>query len=126
MEHQENYYEKNDWQPDNHQNKRPANPVNNMALTSMIIGIFGLLLACCFPPLQFLLGVTSLLLAIFSKKGKPFHGFAIAGLILSILCILVSIAVIAYFALVYSMMRDPQYAPLFHELYELYQIPPMK
>lgn len=126
MEHQENYYEKNDWQSDNIPNERPATSVNRMALTSMIIGIFGLLVACCIPPLQFLLGVTSLLLAIFSKKGKPLHGYAIAGLILSILCILISIAVIAYIALVYNMAKDPQYGPLFNELYELYQISSIK
>ena len=91
-----------------------------MAIASMIVGILALI-SCCTPPLQFLLGITGLLLAIFSKKGQPFCGFAIAGLILSILSLVISVLMVLYIVWAFSLMSDPQYAPIFDELMKMYQ-----
>lgn len=98
----------------------PGKQQNNMAIFSMIAGILALI-CCCVPPLQFLLGITALLLAIFSKKGQPFSGFAIAGLILAILSLIISVLMVLYIVWAYSLMSDPQYAPLFNEAMEMYQ-----
>ena len=98
----------------------PKKPQNNMAIASMIVGILALI-SCCAPPLQFLLGITALLLAIFSKKEQPFCGFAIAGLILAILSLVISILMVLYIVWFFSLMSDPQYAPMFHEFMEMYQ-----
>lgn len=98
----------------------PAPPQNPMALASMITGIFGLL-ACCAPPLQFVLGMISLLLAIFSKKEKPFSGFAIAGLVMSILCLLTSVGMVLAVIWASEQMKDPEYAALYREILQIYQ-----
>ena len=98
----------------------PYKQQNNMALASMIVGIFALL-SCCFPPLQFVLGVVGILLVIFSKKGKPWSGFAIAGLVMTIISLLISIVMVLYIGFAYKMMKDPQFAPMFNEVYEMYE-----
>ncbi len=103
----------------------PYKQQNNMALASMIVGIFSLL-SCCFPPLQFVLGIVGILLVIFSKKGKPWSGFAIAGLVMSIISLLISIVMVLYLAFAFQMMRDPQFAPLFNEVYEMYETLPVQ
>lgn len=105
--------------------QQPYKQPNNMALASMIVGIFSLL-SCCFPPLQFVLGIVGILLVIFSKKGKPWSGYAIAGLVMSIISLLISIVMVLYLALAFQMMRDPQFAPLFNEVYEMYETLPVQ
>lgn len=123
MENYDNQNNNNEWQPAT----PPTPPVkqqNNMAVASMIVSIFGLL-SCCFPPLQFILGMAALLLAIFSKKGKPFCGFAIAGLIMSIFCLVISIALTAYMAFAFAVMKDPQFAPIYNEIMEMYESMPV-
>lgn len=90
-------------------------PSNLMAAASLITGILGLI-ACCAPPMQFFLGVAGILLVIFSKKGKPLHPCAIAGLVLSILSLIISIAMVAYMVMLYSIMKDPSLNP---ELYQM-------
>lgn len=103
----------------------PYKQPNNMALASMFVGIFSLL-SCCLPPLQFLLGVVGILLVIFSRRGKPWSGFAVAGLVMSILALLISIAMVIYLVFAFQMMRDPQFAPLFNEIYEMYETMPVQ
>lgn len=98
----------------------PAQPQNNMAVASMIVSIFGLL-SCCAPPLQFVLGMAGLLLAVFSKKGRPFSGFAVAGMIMSILSLVISIFMVLYIVFITSLVRDPQYGPMINEMMELYE-----
>ena len=116
--------------PNNGYNPYPPQPPykqqNNMALAAMIVGIFSLL-SCCIPPLQFALSVVGILLVIFSKKGgKPWSGFAIAGLVLSILSLIISIVMVIYVIFAFQMMRDPQYAPLFNEIYQMYESAPIQ
>lgn len=88
---------------------------NLLATASLITGILGFI-SCCAPPLQFFLGVAGILLVIFSKKGKPMHPCAVAGLVLSILSLIISIAMVAYMVILYNIMKDPSLNP---ELYQL-------
>lgn len=109
------------WQPQNMPPQKPApQPPSTMAVLSMVLGIFSLVI-CCVPPLQLLLGAVSIFLAILSKKGRPFSGFAIAGLVMGILSIICSILVFLYFLLVMRMMQDPQYASMFQDLLKQYE-----
>lgn len=118
MENNDNQY--NNYQEPPKAPQTPAPPQNPMALASMITGIFGLL-ACCAPPLQFILGMISLLLAIFSKKEKPFSGFAIAGLIISILCLVISVGMVLAVIWASEQMKNPEYAALYREILQMYQ-----
>ncbi len=102
------------------QNRPPKKETNSMAITSMLLGIFSLV-TCCASPLGIILGIVSIVLAILSKKGQPMSGFAIAGIVLSAIGILLSLLFFAYYMLVLSLMKDPQYATLFNDLLEQYQ-----
>lgn len=97
---------------------RPVREPNGMATASMVVGLFGFIsnFCCCFP-LGLILGIASIVLVILSKNGKPLTGYAIAGLILGILSIITSLLVCAYFVLMFSLAKDPQYAPMFNEMY---------
>lgn len=123
FDHQEN--NQNQWQQPPVSPLPQMPPQNNMALASMIVSILSLL-ACCIPPLQFIMGMVALLLAIFSKKGKPFSGFAIAGMVISILSLVISIGMVLYMMFAFSLMKDPQYAHIFNEILEMYETMPVK
>lgn len=98
-------------------NTPPQKEKNNMAFFSLLVGIFAVI-SCCIPPFQFFLGVVGLLLAVFSKKGKPFEGVAVAGLVLSIGAILISIFIVAYIYIVGVMVRtDPAFADMYRDMY---------
>lgn len=88
---------------------------NNMAVASMIVGIFALLTSCC-SFVGFILSVVGIVLVILSKKGKPLSGFAIAGLVLSILGLVFTILFFAYWILVLNIMKDPQWGPMMNEM----------
>ncbi|MEG0687565.1 MAG: DUF4190 domain-containing protein [Hungatella sp.] len=125
MENYNNGYDNGNIEPNPNPEPTPVSPrkeLNGLALGSMIVSILGLL-ACCLPPLQFFLGVVGILLAIFSKRGtgKPLSGFAIAGLVMSILSIVISILLAIYFVIVMGMMSDPNYAPMFHDINNIMQ-----
>lgn len=116
-------YQQNQYQQPYQQNQyqqTPPRQSNGMALASMIVGIFALL-TCCIPFIQFPLAVISIVLVILSKKGKPFHGFAIAGLVMAIISILVSIGMTFYWGYVIKMMNDPEFMEMYNELMEMYQ-----
>lgn len=98
----------------------PPKQSNGLALASMIVGIFSLI-TCCIPFLQFPLAVAAIVLVILSKKGKPFHGFAVAGLVMGIISILISIAMTFYWGVVISMMNDPEFLSIYNEILEMYQ-----
>ncbi len=102
------------------QNRPPRQENNPMAITSMLLGIFSLV-TCCASPLGIVLGIVSIVLAILSKKGQPMSGFAIAGIVLSAIGILMSLLFFAYYMLVLSLMKDPEYAALFNSLLKQYQ-----
>ncbi len=103
---------------------QPKPPINNMAVTSMVLGLVSILISCCCFPIGFILGFAlgmgGLVLAILSKKGKPFSPYAIAGLILSILGICESLFFFGCYLLTAHLMRDPRYSALFNEILEQY------
>lgn len=107
-------YQQNSYQ------QTPPKQSNGMALASMIVGIFALL-TCCIPFIQFPLAVISVVLVILSKKGKPLHGFAIAGLVMAIISILISIGMTFYWGYVIKLMNDPEFMEMYNELMEMYQ-----
>ena len=91
-----------------------------LALASMIVGIFALL-ACCIPFVQFPLAVVSIVLVVLSKKGQPLSGFAIAGLVLAIISIIISILMTLYWGFLISMMNDPEFMSIYNEMLEMYE-----
>lgn len=102
------------------QNGQAPRKRNNLALASMIVGIFALI-TCCIPFIQFPLAVTAIVLVILSKKKQPFSGFAIAGLILGILAILSSIVMLLYWGAYLQLMNDPEFSRLINEMMQMYQ-----
>ncbi len=98
----------------------PRRESNPLAVTSMVVGIFSIV-TCCASPLGIVLGILGIVLAILSKKGQPFSGFAIAGLVLSGVGIVLSLLLFAYYILVLSLMRDPEYASIFNAVLEQYE-----
>lgn len=123
------YYDSNDNQynnkPENHQNRegRPSARPNGTATVSMVCGIIGVLslCACIAFPLSIILGVAAIILSIQSRKGAPFTGTAIAGLVLGILSLLLGVAEGLYLIAFNFMLRDPQLAAMFDQLLEQYQ-----
>lgn len=122
------YYDNNENQYNNRQGGAPQGnrepkETNGMATASFICGLIGfLLLCCCFAfPASILLGVAAIVLSVMSRKGRPSSGFAIAGLILGILSLLLGVAECAYLILVNTMLRDPDMAAMFDQMIEQYQ-----
>lgn len=111
-------------QPGGQPQPAPKPPVNNLAVTSMVLGIVSLLVSCCCFPVGFIigfaLGMGGLVLAVLSKKGKPFSGYAIAGLVLSILGICGSLFIFICYLITANLMKDPEYAALFNEILRQY------
>lgn len=86
-------------------NNTPSKP-NTLATLSLITGIFALI-SCCFPPLQLLLGVAAIMLAIVSKKGAPFTGMAIAGLVLGGISVVSSLLIFTLYVYSLRIIQDP-------------------
>lgn len=101
------------------QNGQPPKQRNNLALASMIFGIFSLL-TCCVPFIQFPLAVISIVLVILSKKKQPLTGFAIAGLVMGIISIVISILMTVYWGYVISFMNDPEFMDLYNDMMQMY------
>ena len=129
----------NSWQSDNSQpqnndqnNNKNGKGRNNLrgiltlvawalvlTVASMIVGIFAML-TCCIPFIQFPLAVVTIVLVILSKKGKPFNGFAVAGLVLGILAVIISIGMTIYWGVLISLMKDPEFMSIYNSLLESY------
>ncbi|MCM1220420.1 MAG: DUF4190 domain-containing protein [Lachnospiraceae bacterium] len=63
-----------------------------MAIAAMVLGIFGLLLGCCLPPVSIVIAVVSIILAAMAiKKNQDGKGMAIAGLVCSAIAVLMDI-----------------------------------
>lgn len=109
-------------QPDS-DNHLPRKKPDGMAVASLLCGLSGTMFLCsCFAfPACILLGVAAVCLSIMSKHGKPFSGYAIAGLILGIISAVLGVAQCAYLLLISSMVRDPQFAPIFDEIMMQYE-----
>ena len=113
--HQNDY--QNNYQ-NNYQYEAPQKETNRL-VASMIVGIFSML-TCCIPFIQFPLAVTTIVLVILSKKGKPFNGFAVAGLVLGILAVIISIGMTIYWGVLISLMKDPEFMSIYNSLLESY------
>lgn len=102
--------------------KPPVKQVNNMALASMLCGIFGTLTlcACVAFPLSMILGVAAIVLSVCSRKGQPFTGYAIAGLVFGIVSLILGVAEGFYMIAVNYMLRDPEMAAIFDQIMEQY------
>ncbi len=99
---------------------QPPGQSNGMATAALVLGIFSLL-SCCIPFIQFPLAVITIVLVILSKKGRPLTGFAVAGLVMGIISILISIGMTFYWGVVISMMKDPEFMDMYNKILEMYQ-----
>lgn len=100
--------------------KTPKNITSNFAFLSMLSGLF----ACFsffYPPMQLLLGSSAVILAYISKKGKPYSGLSIAGLITGIFSIVCSILMFGLIVYSFRMMKDPANAAMIRDIYQQYQ-----
>lgn len=97
----------------------PQKPTASAAM-SLVSGIFAMV-SCCFPPTQLLFGAAAIMLAIISKKGGPFSGISIAGLVLGILSVICSILMFINFVVTMQLMQDPANAQIVNQVIEQYE-----
>lgn len=121
------YYDSNDSSrntvPNNENYGHSRQNRNGMAVASMLCGITGILLLCCCVafPASILCGVAAISLALLSRKGQPISGYAIAGLVFGIVSLLLGLAECAYLIAVNTLIRDPEFAPIFDEVMQQYE-----
>lgn len=114
----------NNGQPPYWQNQpqRPRREKNSFATISLISGIFALLTLCCFAfPVAIICGVGAVCFAIISKKGQPFRGTAVAGIVLGVIAVLLGIGEFFYVLTITNLMKDPANAAAFNEFFEQFQ-----
>lgn len=68
-----------------------VNESNGMAIASLVLGILGFLGSCCYGGI---LGIPGLILGIIALKKGQSKGMAIAGIVLSVLSIVISVAIV--------------------------------
>ena len=74
---------------------KPAEAPRGLSITSLIFGILSALGFCCCTPLGLALGIVAVVLAIiYSNRAGKLDGMAIAGLILGIIGIVISLLMI--------------------------------
>ena len=96
MEQNTNYYENPE--PEMYRSPRPDAPFpksSGLATASLVMGICCLVLICC--GASFMLGALGIIFALLSRGNGQMNGSAKAGLILSIVGIILSIAVYAFY-----------------------------
>lgn len=107
------------WQ---NQPQRPRREKNSFATISLISGIFAILTLCCFAfPVAIICGVGAVCFAIISKKGQPFRGTAVAGIVLGVIAVLLGIGEFFYVLTITNLMKDPANAAAFNEFFEQFQ-----
>ena len=92
-----NYYGPQNPYQQNIQNPYQAPPEGSvgMAVASMVLGIVGFLISCCFYPVTIVLAVVGLILgAVAIKKGPAGKGMAVTGIVLSIISLAFAVLVI--------------------------------
>ena len=92
-----NYYGPQNPYQQNIQNPYQAPPEGSvgMAVASMVLGIVGFLISCCFYPVTIVLAVVGLILgAVAIKKGPAGKGMAVTGIILSIISLAFAVLLI--------------------------------
>ena len=93
------------------------------AVTSLILGIIGLVTCCCYGVTAVVLGVIGLILGILSRKHGNNEGISLAGIIISAISlglglIFGAIVVVAFFVAMEDMMYENY--DLFEEMYDGY------
>ena len=62
--------------------------------------------------------VEAIATAVLSKKGKPFRGTAILGILFGVIAILAGVVEFAYLVMLTTAMKNPDYAPFFNQVFE--------
>lgn len=111
-----NSYASSEWQ--NHRLENMVAPTNGMAITAFVFSLLGLFSCCCCPvSVPFL--IIAIMLAIFSKKEYPrMCGLAKAGVVISIIGIVFTVATIVY---IIAMMSTPEFWDEYNRLMQEYE-----
>lgn len=102
------------------QKKEPVDFFNKLPTLSIMVGIFGLT-SCCYPPLQLVLGAAAVMLAYLSKNGKPLSAPAVAGTVLGVASIVLSIFIFLQYIWVMDLMADPANSAMMKEVFRQYR-----
>ena len=81
------------------QNQR-GNSTNAMQIASLVLGIIGMLTCCCYGVVGLVLGIMGLVFAIIGNKSSR-SGVGVAGLVCSIIAVILGVAGTIYYALIY-------------------------
>lgn len=98
-------------------NVNEPNPGHGLAIASLVLGIISIV-SCCCVYLSVVAGVVGVVLAILSKnksKDNKFEGLAMAGLVCSIIGVVISVGYIVY---VIVMMQSPDFMEFYQQLME--------
>lgn len=86
--------ERREWNYENTRQQPVKSPQSNMALASLVMGILGLVTLCsCFGGVIF--GSLGIIFALLSKTDDCFEGYAKAGLVTSIIAVILGILAVA-------------------------------
>ncbi len=92
--------------------------IRGFALASMIFGVSSILL-CCTGLLPLPLGALGTLFAILSRRrAKPMSGMGAAGMVTSIIGMVMGIVIIAYLAAMVAMAFNPDTRPYLDRIYQ--------
>jgi len=95
----------------------PVNESNPLAVISLICGIISL--CCCFcPVITPIAAIAGIITAICSKRNQPMKGMAIAGLVTSIIGLVIAVIFIVYLFYIGSMMSNPEFLRSFFQQLE--------
>lgn len=98
-------------------NVNEPNPGHGLAIASLVLGIISIV-SCCCVYLSVVAGVVGVVLAILSKnksKDNKFEGLAMAGLVCSIIGVVISVGYIVYLIV---MMQSPDFMEFYQQLME--------
>lgn len=79
-----------------------TDPGRGQAIASLVLGIIGLVFAfvpVCGAPFAIVLGIIGTIMGAIGQKSRTAHGMAIAGLIMSIIALVLSIGILVIVAL---------------------------
>lgn len=118
-----NYYYNNQYQGYDY-NRPPLNPnlmyrqSSGLAVGSLVLGILGILFACCCG-MGAILGIIGLILAIVDRnRNGRFESIALGGLITSAVAIVFGVIMVVYLTVgIAELMNDPEFMSMYEELY---------
>lgn len=76
-----------------YQQQAPQQPSKTKSILALVFGILSIIISCCCTYLGIALGIAGIVLAVLSKKdnGDKMNGMAIAGMICSIIAIIICV-----------------------------------